>query len=72
MNLVPSIARLIVTRLGWLFASGDDRDAEILALRHQVLVVQHQVRHPRFTETDRTIPAALPTVFDRARLAQVS
>ena len=71
MNLVPSIARLVVTRLGWLFASGDDRDAEILALRHQVLVLQRQVPNPRFTETDRTILAALSTVFDRARLAQV-
>ncbi len=71
MNLVPSIARLVVTRLGWLFASGDDRDAEILALRHQVLVLQRQVPHPRFTETDRTILASLSTVFDRARLAQI-
>jgi hypothetical protein len=69
MNLVPSIARLVVSRLGWLFASGDDRDAEILALRHQRLVLQRQVPHPRLTETDRTILAALSTVFDRARLA---
>ena len=71
MNLVPSIARLVVSRLGWLFASGDDRDAEILALRHQILVLQRQVPRPRFTETNRTILAALSTVFDRARLAQV-
>jgi hypothetical protein len=70
MNLVPSIARLVITRLGWLFASGDDRDAEILALRHQILVRQRQVPHPTFTETDRTILAALSTVFDRARLSQ--
>ena len=71
MNLVVSIARLVVTRLGWLFASGDERDAEILALRHQVLVLRRQVPHPRFTETDRTILAALSTVFDRGRLAQI-
>jgi hypothetical protein len=71
MNLVASIARLVVTRLGWLFASGDERDAEILALRHQVLVLQRQIPHPRFTETNRTILAALSTVFDRARLARV-
>ncbi len=71
MNLVPSIARLVVKRLSWLFASGNDRDAEILALRHKILVLQRQVPHPRFTETDRTILAALSTIFERARLAQV-
>ncbi len=71
MDLVPSIARLVLCRLGWLFASGDDRDAEILALRHQILVLQRQVARPRFTETDRTILALLATVFDRARLSEV-
>jgi hypothetical protein len=35
MNLVPALARLVVSRFGWLFATGDERDAEILALRHQ-------------------------------------
>lgn len=71
MDLVPSIARLVLCRLGWLSASGDDRDAEILALRHQVLVLQRQVTRPRFTETDRTVLALLSSVFDRARLAEV-
>ena len=71
MNLVPALARLVLARLGWLFATGDKRDAEILALRHQVLVLQRQVARPRFTETDRTILAVVSTVFDRARLAQV-
>ena len=71
MNLVPSIARLVLCRFGWLFAAGDERDAEILALRHQVLVLQRQVDRPRFTETDRTILAVLSTVVDRARLREV-
>ena len=71
MNLVPSIARLVVSRFGWLFATGDERDAEILALRHQLLVLERQVPRPRFTETDRTILAMLSTVFDRVRLGQV-
>lgn len=61
----------MLCRLGWLFASGDDRDAEILALRHQVLVLQRQVARPRFTETDRTILALLSSVFDRTRLGEV-
>jgi hypothetical protein len=30
----------VLSRLGWLFAFGDARDAEILALRHQALVLQ--------------------------------
>ena len=52
-------------------ATGDQRDAEILALRHQVLGLQRQVGRPAFTETDRTLLAVLATVFDRARLGQV-
>lgn len=71
VNLIPTVARLVVTRLGWLFATGDKRDAEILALRHQVLVLQRQVTRPRFTETDRTILAAISTALDRRRLAEV-
>ncbi len=71
MDLVPSIARLVLCRLGWLFAAGDDRDAEILALRHQVLVLQRHLARPRFTETDRTILALLSSVLDRARLGEV-
>ena len=57
--------------MGWPFAIGDERDAEILALRHQLLVVQRQVPRPRFTETDRTILSVLATVFDRSRFGQV-
>ncbi len=71
MNFVPSIAHLVVSRLRWLFAAGDERDAEILALRHQILVLQRQVARPRFTETDRTILAGLSTAIDRARLREV-
>lgn len=57
--LFAPIARLVLTRFRWLFATGDSRDAEILALRHQVLVLQRHVNRPRFTETDRTILAVL-------------
>ena len=71
MCLLPAFTRLVVSRLGWLFAAGDDRDAEILALRHQVLVLQRQVARPRFTETDRIILAVLSTAIDRTRLREV-
>ena len=61
----------MVSLIGWLFAAGDERDAEILALRDQVLVLQRQVARPRFTEADRTILAVLSAVVDRARLSEV-
>jgi hypothetical protein len=40
---LPLAVRLLVTRFGLLLVSGDRRDAEILALRHQILVLQRQV-----------------------------
>nr|WP_291822855.1 integrase core domain-containing protein [Candidatus Microthrix sp.] len=69
MDLLPSLARLVLTRIGWVFANGDSRDAEILALRHQILVLQRQIDHPRFIETDRTILALLSSTMDRTRRA---
>ncbi|GAA3834094.1 hypothetical protein GCM10022206_85350 [Streptomyces chiangmaiensis] len=39
--------------------SDRDKDIEILALRHQLLVLQHQVGKPRFTDTDRAVLAGL-------------
>lgn len=54
-----------------MLVSGDRRDAEILALRHQVHVLQRQIDRPRFTPTDRTILAVLSRAFDRQRLGCV-
>jgi transposase len=43
-----------------LLPMGDrDKDIEILALRHQLLVLQRQVGKPTFTDTDRTVLAGL-------------
>ncbi len=67
MTLFPTLVRLVLTRLRWVFADGDARDAEILALRHQVLVLRRQVNRPRFNETDRTVLALLASVMDSAR-----
>lgn len=67
MTLLPVLARLILTRCRWLFAGGDFRDAEILALRHQVLVLQRQINRPRFDETDRVVLPLLTSVMDQAR-----
>jgi len=48
MPLFVAISRLVVSRIGWFLATGDNRDAEILALRHQILVLQRQVNRQRF------------------------
>jgi len=69
MKVLPALSRLVVSRLRWLLATGDH--AEIVALRHQLLVLQRQVVRPAFTDTDRTILAVLSEVFDRKRLGEV-
>jgi hypothetical protein len=48
-SVVSHLFRLLITRVGLLLVSGDTRDAEILALRHQILVLQRQLERPRFT-----------------------
>jgi transposase InsO family protein len=63
--------RLVIARLGLLLASGDRRDAEILALRHQILVLQRQAARPAFTDRDRTVLAVLSQALDRQRLGDV-
>jgi len=67
VTLLPSLTRLTLTRLRWPFSTGDARDAEILALRHQILVLQRQIERPRFNEADRTILAVLATAIGRSR-----
>ena len=62
MNLGTTLRQLVIGRLRWLIATGDERDAEILVLRHQILVLQQQINRPRFTDTDRTILAVQSTV----------
>jgi putative transposase len=68
---LPFVVRLVAARLGLLLASGDRRDAEILALRHQILVLQRQVARPAFTDRDRVVLGVLSRVLDRARRGEV-
>lgn len=67
MTLLRGLVLLLLARLRWFVATGDARDAEILALRHQVLVLQRQVNSPRFTDVDRTILGLLATAMTCAR-----
>src|SRR5258706_11121123 len=51
--------------------SDRDKDIEILALRHRLLVLQRQVGRPVFTDTDRVVLAGLLHRLPRQRLCQL-
>jgi hypothetical protein len=59
---------------GWLAVlarSDRAKDTEILILRHQVAVLQRQVKTPRLSWADRAIVAALARLLPRAHLRQL-
>ena len=51
--------------------SGTEKDIEILALRHQLAILQRQIDTPRLTGTDRVFLAALLHRLPRVRLRQL-
>jgi len=67
---------LIFVRLcGWLALlsrSDNVKNIEILVLRHQIAVLQRQVRSPRLTWADRAVLAALTRRVSTARRRQLS
>jgi hypothetical protein len=59
------------TLLRLLPMSDRDKDIEILALRHQLAILQRQIDKPRLTTTDRAFLAALLHRLPRIRLRRL-
>lgn len=59
LRLACLVATNAVALLRMLPMSDRDKDIEILALRHQLLILHRQVSTPAFTPTDRMLLAGL-------------
>jgi hypothetical protein len=67
LRLLYLVVRAAVDWLGLLTRSGGSKEAEILVLRHQVVVLRRQVARPRPCWADRALQAALSRLVPRSR-----
>jgi putative transposase len=59
------------TMIRLLPTSGTEKDVEILALRHQLAIMQRQIERPQLTVTDRVFLAALLHRLPQVRLRRL-
>jgi putative transposase len=71
-SLLYSIARLLVDLLSVRDREQAELQAEVLALRHQLRVLQRQVRRPRWSPGDRLVLATIIERLPRRRWTQRS
>ncbi|MFB7223297.1 integrase core domain-containing protein, partial [Streptomyces sp. NPDC056227] len=71
LRLAYLAATKTLSLLRLLPMSDRDKDIEILALRHQLLVLQRQVDKPTFTDTDRAVLAGLLHHLPKQKLHQL-
>jgi putative transposase len=68
--VVRTLAFLVLRRVPDVIGRGpapDAKDVEIAVLRHQLAVIGRQVTRPRYTPSDRAVPATLAKLLPRER-----
>ena len=61
------LARRFLQLAALRLRAADDKDVEILVLRHQLSVLRRQVGKPAFDDADRALLAALSAAMPRTR-----